>query len=838
MESLKEELLIRPASLSPRGAGQPLVSIMSFCKDRASIIRRSIDSVLSQSYPNFEFLVQDGASTDGTLEILKSYQDPRIKIVSQKDSGVAEAFWRALNRCQGEIIGTCLSDEELLPGAIEKAVEFFRENPEVGAMTCDGHVTDMQGNVIDEFNAGEFSLVDYLFGWYSPFWPGSFFRRQALVDVGLNWHKWTPECLEFEIWCRLGTQHAVKYVPVRMSKYAVHDKQLSQTREAYHEHFDNRALVIQKMFSKDGFFGENAILLKGCLYNQLYLLYNHVRAYQLVDQMNLLAGRLHQLLGEVSLAERVQYFEYFSARQGTGLYEKVSNVWLRVALAIPASVRRRIPRAVKRTLRSGLTLGMFFMMHTEFALKMMLESVKARVRPSKGGVDLITPYLSPRLYDDAAQIYYARGQIDEALRLWQRAEALKDPLIDGLACQARLMSPTATYRELLSAQKQWAQHYAQPNPSLSKARWKPYDGRRRVRIGYYCSFMDSDTIRFIMLPVIRNRDPERFEVFAYSPSPITSDIAAGFDQVRVTRVLSDRKFVEQVRADEIDIFVELSGFSPQNRFSAMASRCAPVQVSYLNHTGTSAVPNVDYVLADEVSVPPEHEEFFTEQVWRLPGCFLSYSYDLNRVPPVAPPPSLKRGHVTFGCLGSGGKVNTGVIDLWARLMHRVPGSRFLIRNLQLSTPNNRAFMESRFRRFGIDPARLTILNGADRDTILKCYDEIDISLDTSPYCGGNTIAEPLWQGVPVVTLKGSRFSSRYGASLVMAAGCPELVADTEDEYIEIAARLAQSPERLEHYRRNLRAMAKQHGLSDAGAFARKLEAAYIEMLQRAQRRPG
>ena len=139
MESLKEELLTRPASLSPADAGEPLVSIMSFCKDRAPTIRRSIESVLSQSYRNFELVVQDGASTDGTLEILKSYDDPRIKIVSQKDSGVAEAFWRALNRCQGDIIGTCLSDEELMPGAIEKAVEFFRENRDVGAMTCDGY---------------------------------------------------------------------------------------------------------------------------------------------------------------------------------------------------------------------------------------------------------------------------------------------------------------------------------------------------------------------------------------------------------------------------------------------------------------------------------------------------------------------------------------------------------------------------------------------------------------------------------------------------------------------------------------------------------------------------
>ena len=244
---------------------QPLVSIVSWCKNCAPAIRRSIESVLGQSYRNIEFLVQDGASTDGTVEILNSYNDPRIKLVSEPDSGPGEALWKVLNRCQGEFIGTCLSDEELLPGAIGKAVELFRENPGFGAITCDGWVTDATGKITDEFNAGEFNLVDYLFGKYCPFWPGSFFRRQALLEVGLKNSDWTIECLEFETWCRLATLHEVKYVPERMSKYAVHDTQLSQTKAAFHEHFDNRSLLIKRMFSKDGFFGEDEVLLKGCL---------------------------------------------------------------------------------------------------------------------------------------------------------------------------------------------------------------------------------------------------------------------------------------------------------------------------------------------------------------------------------------------------------------------------------------------------------------------------------------------------------------------------------------------------------------------------------------------
>src|ERR1051325_5816763 len=141
-------------------------------------------------------------------------------------------------------------------------------------------------------------------------------------------------------------------------------------------------------------------------------------------------------------------------------------------------------------------------------------------------------------------------------------------------------------------------------------------------------------------------------------------------------------------------------------------------------------------------------------------------------------------------------------------MRRVPDSVFCIRNGQLDSESHRQFMRQRFERFGIPAERLRILGGTDRAGVLKSYDDVDISLDTWPYCGGNTIAEPVCQGVPVVTLKGDRFSARYGASLVLAAGCPELVAGSADEYIAIAVELARSPQRLDQYRRDLRRMAR------------------------------
>jgi len=843
MDSLHQKWLARTSSDTSRILGEPLVSIICFCKDRSTTIRRCVDSVLTQTYRNIEFVVQDGASTDGTLEILRSYTDPRIKLVSEKDSGPAEGYWKVMQRCQGDIIGTCLSDEELLPDAVERAVWHFRAAPQAGAITCDGFIVNAQSKVVGEFNAGDFDFVHYLFGKYCPFWPGSFFRRQALLEIGLKSDRWTIECLEFEIWCRLAMRHEVKYIPERMSKYAVHETQLSQTRQYFHEHFDNRAKVIRRIFSEDGFFGRNDPVLFGCLYNQLYLLYNHVRAYQLQDQVDLLGERLCQLLAEPNVVQRLRYKEYFdlvtegavstrwsrdAAPAASRAYRRASSIWIRVALAVPAKIRALLPLRTKDLVRALFFLGV----EGVYNAKRLLSRRRQNHAAEPGAYLPPSITFSPVLHHETAKIYYARGQIDQALQQWKRAEVLEDPTIDGLACQAMLMAPSATYSSLRRAHERWAAQHAQPLRELSAPRWRPYDGKRRIRVAYWSVYMNTEFMKFMLLHAIKLRDRQRFEVYGYSPTIAAADITSTFDVFRVLHSESVSSFVRQVRADEVDILVEISGFSPHNCFAAMASRCAPIQISYLNHTGTSAVPNVDYVFADEISVPPADDIHFTETVWRLPGSFLSYNYDEDDLPPLTEVPSLKNGFITFGYFGSGGKLNTQLIDLWAEIMKRVPNSMFFIRNAQLSTTDNRQFLQDRFWRFGIAPERLRILGGAERATILRGYEEVDISLDTWPYCGGNTIAESLWQGVPVVTLKGERFSGKYGASLLTAAGCPELIATSADEYLDIACRLAASPDDLRRYRAHLRRMVKTHGLSDPARFARKLDAAYIEMMTR------
>jgi predicted O-linked N-acetylglucosamine transferase (SPINDLY family)/glycosyltransferase involved in cell wall biosynthesis len=855
-------------------AGQPLVSVICFCKDRVSFMSRAVESVLNQTYRNIELVVQDGASTDGTLELLRSYaqRDPRVKIVSEPDSGPTEAFWKVLHRCNGDFIATCLSDEELFPNAIEKAVGWFAAAPDVGAFTCDGYTTDSDGHVTGEFNAGDFDFIAYLFGRYSPFWPGSFFRRQALLDIGLNRAGWNLGCLEFEIWCRLARDHEVQHVAERVAKYAVHPGQLSNTPADFFEHVEERLQLIEDMFSADGFFGEakSREMQAGidlrydiyrdhwfweieCQIDQLSQFAFHARAHRLHDAERELTRRLNEL--KMSLIDLYEHnIEILKLRNPSCSPRQVlelvaADLWpaWEAVVGIPAraevsdaSLRRKL--LLHRTLTEQVLIRLDRPLERAVRLAERLGLSKDSSPEFKKFAEDRRETRLARIYDATARIYEARGQISQALAMWRHAEALGDRNIDSHAVQSALKGPDETDASLADRYRDWVRRHLGNPPEVRLVR--PAAPNRKMRIGYHCSFMDSDTVRNMMGNVIAAHDRDRFEIYGYAPQTIPAETERSFNVFRVTRAPSDsgdqrytdEEFASLVRADGIDVFVELTGFSPGNRFGAMSLRCAPVQVTSLNHTGSSQVPNVDYVLSDEICTPShlDAQRHYSERIYRLPSCFFCFDYTNSNEPPIVDPPSMVNNFVTFGCFGSANKINTRVVEWWSDLMRRVPRSKILLQHAQLNPSDNRRYMIDRFARFGIAPDRVILRQGTDRAGTLKAYSEVDISLDTWPYCGGNTIAESLWHGVPVITYKGDRFASAYGASLLTAAGCTDFIAKTPEHYVDIGVRLANDPDLLLELRRNLRKMFVGHGLGDSRAFARALEDAFMDMLERAQ----
>ena len=252
----------------------PLVSIFMFVRNGAVSVRRAIESVRAQTYPNIEFVVQDGASTDGTLDILRSYEG-RIDIVSEPDSGPNEGLWRSLNRCNGEFIGSCLADEELLPDAVERAVAVMRKHPDVGAITGDAIITDLAGTTTGFWKSGPFNLVDYLLCDYCPYFVSSFFRRQTLLDAGLKSEAWGTKCVEFELWCRLANRSRIEYVPVTFAKYASHANQSSNNKNDVLTHFEGRLKHIVSMCRGDGILGADPLPLALFIWGHARAFINH-----------------------------------------------------------------------------------------------------------------------------------------------------------------------------------------------------------------------------------------------------------------------------------------------------------------------------------------------------------------------------------------------------------------------------------------------------------------------------------------------------------------------------------------------------------------------------------
>ena len=486
---------------------------------------------------------------------------------------------------------------------------------------------------------------------------------------------------------------------------------------------------------------------------------------------------------------------------------------------LPGFLRDRIPQRYKLALVGAL--------HQRF-YRPIGETKRTNVPAPLSHVD----YKRAKFYRRVAEIFQARGQVDEACRMLAAASPFNDLRWAAEACTYILKSPAATEEDLAKFMQQWADVYAIPNLSKSNYSFPSRTADQKLTIGYHCIFWNSATGHAQALSSIAKHDRSRFRVIGYSPFKELQEIQNAFDAFEVTGNLNDAQFIDRIRHDSVDIFVELSGLSPYHRFSAMAGRCAPVQVAALNHTSTTRVPNVDYILADQIAAPNENDIYFSEEVYRLPTCFFCFDYDENTLPALTAPPCVENGYVTFGFFGKSDKLNSVTIALWADVIKAVPRSKLLIQNHGMSSSPVRQFFSKQFGWNDVDKSRLIFLPGGGRDDVLQNHSQVDICLDTWPYCGGNTIAESIYQGVPVITLQGTRFSAAYGASLITACGTPELIAKTHDEYVSVAARLAADQKKLINLRKNLRRMVREYGLGDSSRFVRALELAYEDMATR------
>lgn len=362
----------------------------------------------------------------------------------------------------------------------------------------------------------------------------------------------------------------------------------------------------------------------------------------------------------------------------------------------------------------------------------------------------------------------------------------------------------------------------------------------RLRVGYVSGDFVRHSVSFFTAGLIERHDKERFEVFCYHTNPrvdpVTERFKACADKWVACDGLSDDALRRRIVADEIDVLVDLSGHTAHTRFLMFAKGAAPVQVAYLGYPTISGVPAMDFRITDTAidpgqplnpDDPGDQPALPHDRPLRLTRSMFCYRPDTPT--PLAPPPVLARGHITFGSFNNIAKVTDHTLALWAAAMNAVPGSRLLLKATAMAQASNSASIVDFMAERGIHADRLQLVAWmADKNGHLDLYNQIDIALDTFPYNGATTTCEALWMGVPVISRRGATHTSRMGASVLGAIGRADWLADSDEAFACTAARLAADTQELAAWRAGSRQLLQSSELFDAIGFARAFEAALDE----------
>ena len=359
------------------------------------------------------------------------------------------------------------------------------------------------------------------------------------------------------------------------------------------------------------------------------------------------------------------------------------------------------------------------------------------------------------------------------------------------------------------------------------------DPERRLKLGYVSADVGRHILALMLEPVLRAHDRRRFEVFIYDNAPREAPRSLPrecVDHWIEVAGLDDAALADRVRADGIDILVDLSGHARGNRLPAFARKPAPVQASWMGYPFTTGVRAIDYRICDARQIGSATASLLVEEPFIVAGA--SVAFVPPEEPAPAPPPSAANGYVTFGSVNSLDKVDDAVLALWAEVLRTVPTSRFLIKAHGLHDERLQKRLSERLARLGVAPQRLIFEGGSSVGAFLESLSRIDIGLDTFPYTGGSTTRYTIWMGVPLVTLEGVALYERFSGAILREAGLGECVAADPAAYVAAAARLAADIPRLTELRRDLRPRMRASALCDVAGQAGRLEDAYREMWRR------
>ena len=423
---------------------------------------------------------------------------------------------------------------------------------------------------------------------------------------------------------------------------------------------------------------------------------------------------------------------------------------------------------------------------------------------------------------------------------WTDFDALSQRIAAGLragkrACKTLgLMAISGSASDHFLAARIFAQHWCPKQPlSLWQGERYPH---RRIRIAYVSPDLREHPVGHLMAGVFERHDKSRFETIAISlgvddGSRLRARMKSAFDHFIDVRGQGSLQIARLMREMEVDIAIDLAGYTSDARTDIFSYRPAPLQVGYLGYPGTMGTDYFDFILADRVVIPPEHQPFYSERVAYLPDTYLptDAGIEIAERTPTRAECGLPETGAVLCSFSHDYKIHPDTFDVWMRILRKTPGSvLWLVSRNEFSQANLRRAAEVR----GVDPARLVFAGRVPRvEDHLARYRLADVFLDTAPYNAHTTAADALMAGLPVVTWLGNAFPSRVAASLLHAIGLPELVTNSLAEYEALVLKLLCDAPLLARTKARLAANKHTHALFDTDAFCRNFEAACLSMLQ-------
>ncbi len=434
-----------------------------------------------------------------------------------------------------------------------------------------------------------------------------------------------------------------------------------------------------------------------------------------------------------------------------------------------------------------------------------------------------SPYILSNLGNALRQV----GDLDRSIELTRKA-MLMDP--DAATIHSNYLF-SIQYSSRLSAQQKHRAHleYAVKFEDPLRGHWGGYEidrtSARRLRLGYVSGDFRDHSLVFFIEPVIKNHDRSKFEVFCYSAHPVHDAVSERIKSLADHWIpcasLSDDALAARIRADRIDVLIDLSGHTGYNRLLTFARKPAPVQMTWLGYQSTTGLGAVDYRITDEGLDPSgATESFHSEQLLRLRSSG-TFSPAPN-APDVNPLPALHGSLFTYGCLNNPSKITDEVVSLWAAILTKVPQSRLMVGNATVDLEDR---LSALFAAHGVDTTRLLFKPKVTLQSYLELHHEVDLALDTFPYNGGTTTFHSLSMGVPVIALEGKQALAKVGTSVMRSLGLDDFCALTPDDYVAKAVYFSTQLKELGIIRDSLRQRVSVLAEEQAICVTRDLEQA-------------